>query len=52
MSVLEFEGGKIKNEVDYFCESFEAEEWRSQWVEKSRKSVRASTGPIPRTPSD
>ena len=34
VSVFEFEAGKIKREVDYFCEPFEAEAWRAQWVEK------------------
>jgi hypothetical protein len=34
VSVFEFEAGKIKKEVDYFCEPFEAEEWRAQWVER------------------
>lgn len=34
VSVFEFEDGKIKKEVDYFCEPFEAEEWRAQWVER------------------
>lgn len=33
VSVFEFEAGKIKREVDYFCEPFEAEAWRAQWVE-------------------
>lgn len=34
ISVFEFENGKIKREVDYFCEPFEVEEWRAQWVER------------------
>jgi hypothetical protein len=34
VSVFEFEDGKIKKEGDYFCEPFEAEEWRAQWVER------------------
>jgi hypothetical protein len=34
ISVFEFEDGKVKKEVDYFCEPFEAEDWRAQWVEK------------------
>jgi hypothetical protein len=34
VSIFEFHDGKIKKEVDYFCEPFEAEEWRAQWVER------------------
>ncbi len=34
VSIFEFDDGKIKKEVDYFCEPFEAEEWRAQWVER------------------
>lgn len=34
VSIFEFEDGKIKKEVDYFCQPFEAEKWRAQWVEK------------------
>ena len=34
ISVFEFDAGKIKREVDYFCEPFETEDWRAQWVEK------------------
>lgn len=34
VSVFQFEAGRIKNEVDYFCEPFEAEAWRTQWVER------------------
>lgn len=33
VSVFEFEDGLIKRETDYFCEPFEAEAWRAQWVE-------------------
>jgi hypothetical protein len=32
VSVFEFEAGKINREVDYFCETFEAEASRAQWV--------------------
>jgi hypothetical protein len=34
VSIFEFGAGKIKREVDYFCEPFEAEAWRAEWVEK------------------
>lgn len=34
VSLFEFENGKLKKEVDYFCAPFEAEAWRAQWVEK------------------
>jgi hypothetical protein len=34
VSIFEFDEGKIKKEVDYFCDPFEAEEWRAQWVER------------------
>jgi hypothetical protein len=34
LSIFEFEAGKIKREVDYFCAPFKAEAWRTQWVEK------------------
>lgn len=35
ISVFEFDAGKVKNEVDYFCEPFEAEAWRTRWVERT-----------------
>jgi len=32
--ILEVQDGKIKRLREYFCEPFEAPEWRAQWVEK------------------
>jgi ketosteroid isomerase-like protein len=33
-SIYEFKGGKVVRETDYFGQSFEAPEWRAQWVKK------------------
>lgn len=35
VSILEFEGGKIIRECDYFAEPFDAPGWRAQWVERT-----------------
>jgi ketosteroid isomerase-like protein len=32
--IFEFRDGKISREIAYWCETFEAPEWRAQWVEK------------------
>ena len=32
--IFEIEDGKIRRIREYFCEPFEAPEWRAQWVEK------------------
>jgi hypothetical protein len=34
VSVLEFRGGKVVKETDYFAEPFAAPQWRAQWVER------------------
>ncbi len=34
VSVLEFRGGRIARETDYFAQAFPAPEWRAQWVER------------------
>jgi hypothetical protein len=36
VSIMEFRNGKVIHETQYFCESFEAPAWRSQWVEKGK----------------
>jgi hypothetical protein len=46
VSVFEFVAGKIKNEVDYFCEPFEAETWRAQWVDSGSEEPVGRTDPI------
>jgi hypothetical protein len=30
---MEFRGGKIAHETQYFANAFEASEWRKKWVE-------------------
>jgi ketosteroid isomerase-like protein len=35
VSVLEFRGGKIVRETDYFASPFPPPEWRAQWVQRS-----------------
>lgn len=35
VSIMEFKGGKVVHETQYFAELFEAPAWRSQWVEHS-----------------
>jgi ketosteroid isomerase-like protein len=37
VSVMELRDGKVVRETDYFAEPFPAPEWRSQWVERSKK---------------
>jgi ketosteroid isomerase-like protein len=34
VSILEFRGGKVVKETDYFAEPFTAPQWRAQWVER------------------
>jgi len=34
VSIMEFEGGKVMRETQYFADPFVAPAWRSQWVEK------------------
>jgi hypothetical protein len=33
VSIMEFRNGKVVHETQYFADSFEAPEWRRQWVE-------------------
>jgi SnoaL-like domain len=35
VSIMEFEGGKVVRETQYFAEPFEPPSWRAQWVERS-----------------
>jgi hypothetical protein len=32
VSIMEFSGGKVAHETQYFADPFEAPPWRSQWV--------------------
>jgi hypothetical protein len=34
---MEFKGGKVARETQYFADPFEAPAWRAQWVEKMGK---------------
>ena len=34
VSIMEFRGGKVVHETQYFADPFEAPEWRRQWVQK------------------
>lgn len=34
VSIMEFRNGKVIHETQYFADSFEAPEWRSQWVKQ------------------
>jgi SnoaL-like domain len=34
VSIMEFRGGKVAHETQYFADPFEAPAWRSQWVER------------------
>lgn len=34
VSIMEFEGGKVARETQYFADPFEAGAWRAQWVER------------------
>jgi hypothetical protein len=37
---MEFRGGKVAHEVQYFADPFAAPAWRSQWVElEARKHM-------------
>ena len=42
VSIMEFEGGKVARETQYFGDPFEASAWRSRWVEpmEREQSVR------------
>ncbi len=32
VSIMEFQGVKVAHETQYFADSFEASQWREQWV--------------------
>jgi hypothetical protein len=34
VSIMEFSGGKVARETQYFADPFEASAWRAQWVER------------------
>jgi hypothetical protein len=34
VSIMEFRDGKVMHETQYFADSFEAPDWRSQWVQR------------------
>jgi hypothetical protein len=34
VSIMEFRGGKVVHETQYFSDPFEAPSWRSQWIER------------------
>jgi SnoaL-like domain len=34
VSIMEFQGGKVAHETQYFATPFEASEWRKKWGEK------------------
>jgi hypothetical protein len=34
VSIMEFRGGKVVRETQYFADPFEAPTWRSQWVQR------------------
>jgi ketosteroid isomerase-like protein len=34
VSIMEFNGGKVVHETQYFSDPFDAPDWRSQWVQK------------------
>jgi hypothetical protein len=33
VSIMEFRGGKVAHETQYFADSFAAPGWRAQWVQ-------------------
>jgi hypothetical protein len=35
VSIMEFKGGKVVHETQYFADPFEAPAWRAQWVERA-----------------
>jgi hypothetical protein len=35
VSIMEFRGGKVVQETQYFADGFDAPEWRRQWVERN-----------------
>jgi len=35
VSIMEFSGGKVVHETQYFADPFDAPAWRSQWVTKA-----------------
>ena len=34
VSIMEFSGGKVARQTQYFADPFEAGAWRAQWVER------------------
>jgi hypothetical protein len=40
VSIMEFEGGKVARETQYFGDPFEASAWRSRWVEPMDKGAK------------
>jgi hypothetical protein len=34
VSIMEFEKGKCRHEIQYFCDPFDAPSWRARWVEQ------------------
>src|SRR5204862_6619328 len=34
VSIMEFSGGKVARETQFFADPFEASAWRAQWVER------------------
>jgi SnoaL-like domain len=36
VSIMEFSGGKVAHETQYFAEPFEPPAWRAQWVERMK----------------
>jgi hypothetical protein len=35
VSVMEFRDGKVSHETQYFADSFDAPNWRAQWVARA-----------------
>ena len=35
VSIMEFRGGKVSRETQYFADPFDAPAWRAQWVERA-----------------
>ena len=40
VSIMEFEGGKVTRETQFFADPFDAAAWRSQWVETIDRHAR------------
>ena len=36
VSIMEFRGGKVLHETQYFADAFAAPAWRAQWVERKK----------------